>query len=40
MNTTYTANPSSEAADGTWRLRVQDIYAADTGYLSKWSLQF
>ena len=25
VNTTYTVNASSEAANGTWRLRVQDV---------------
>ncbi len=38
--TTYTVNASSEVANGAWKLRVQDVYAADTGYLNKWSLQF
>jgi len=28
VNTTYTANLSSEAADGTWQLRVQDVCSA------------
>ncbi len=40
MVTTYTVNASSEVANGIWRLRVQDTYADDTGFLSKWSLQF
>jgi secreted trypsin-like serine protease len=35
---TYPVNASSEAADGTWRLRVQDVYRADTGTLNSWSL--
>jgi subtilisin-like proprotein convertase family protein len=29
---------SSEAANGTWNLRVQDVYAIDSGYLDTWSL--
>ncbi len=37
---TYTVNASSEAGTGTWKLRVRDVYAADTGYIDKWSLQF
>ncbi len=37
---TYTVNASSELANGTWRLRVQDVYAADTGYIDTWSLTF
>ena len=36
--TTYTANVSGEAADGTWRLRVQDVYRADTGTINTWTL--
>jgi subtilisin family serine protease len=38
--TTYTVNASSEGANGTWTLRVRDAYAADTGFIDKWSLQF
>ena len=38
--TTYTVNASSEVANGTWRLRVNDNANADTGYIDKWSLQF
>jgi subtilisin family serine protease len=38
VNTTYTVNLSSEAADGTWRLRVQDVFAADIGYINTWTL--
>ena len=40
INTTYTVNASSEAANGTWRLRVRDRARADTGYINSWSLQF
>jgi Zn-dependent metalloprotease len=29
---------SSEAANGTWRLKVQDVYSGDTGYISNWTL--
>ncbi|BCJ43400.1 zinc metalloprotease [Actinoplanes ianthinogenes] len=36
--TTYTKNLSSEAANGTWRLKVQDVYSADTGYINSWTL--
>lgn len=35
---TYTANVSGEAADGTWRLQVRDVYSADTGYINTWTL--
>ncbi len=38
VNTTYTANLSSEAANGTWRLKVQDVYSGDTGYINSWTL--
>ncbi|WCN81595.1 S8 family peptidase [Micromonospora sp. LH3U1] len=38
VNTTYTANVSGEAADGTWRLQVRDTYSADTGYINTWTL--
>jgi subtilisin family serine protease len=36
--TTYSVNLSSEAKNGTWQLRVQDVYAADTGYINSWSI--
>lgn len=38
INTTYTANASSEAANGTWTLRVQDVAAIDVGRIDTWSL--
>jgi len=38
INTTYTVNLGSEAADGTWRLRAQDVYSVDTGYINSWTL--
>jgi aminopeptidase S len=38
--TTYTVNVSSEVANGTWRLRVRDAAAQDTGTINVWSLQF
>ena len=37
---TYTVNASSEAANGTWKLRVYDRYNGDTGYINGWSLTF
>ncbi|GGT32961.1 M4 family metallopeptidase [Streptomyces chromofuscus] len=40
VNTTYTVNASSELANGTWRLRVQDQAAQDTGYINGWKLTF
>jgi subtilisin-like proprotein convertase family protein len=38
INTTYTANLTNEVRNGTWRLRVQDVASADTGYLNSWSI--
>jgi hypothetical protein len=38
INTTYTVNASSKAAKGVWKLKVQDVYSADTGYIDIWSL--
>ena len=38
VDATYTVNLSSEAADGTWRLKVQDVYSYDTGYIDTWTL--
>jgi subtilisin-like proprotein convertase family protein len=35
---TFTANLGSEQANGTWSLRVQDVYSADTGYINTWTL--
>jgi PKD repeat protein len=37
---TYTVNASSEVANGTWKLRVNDNANGDTGTLDQWSLQF
>ncbi|MFD0317975.1 S8 family peptidase [Streptomyces flavalbus] len=37
---TYTVNASAETANGTWKLRVQDLYAQDTGRLNGWKLTF
>ncbi|WP_342752247.1 proprotein convertase P-domain-containing protein [Actinokineospora auranticolor] len=36
----YTVNASSEVANGTWRLKAQDTYNADTGYIDSWKLTF
>jgi aminopeptidase S len=38
--TTYTVNASTETANGTWKLRVQDVAAQDTGYIDSWKLTF
>ena len=40
INATYTVDASSEAANGTWKLRVYDRYNGDTGYINAWSLTF
>ncbi|KAA2284216.1 S8 family serine peptidase [Arenimonas fontis] len=37
---TYTVNLSSEALNGTWRLRVSDNARRDTGYINSWSITF
>lgn len=36
----YTVNLSSELLNGTWRLRVNDNAAQDTGFINSWSLTF
>nr|WP_309110735.1 S8 family serine peptidase [Saccharothrix sp.] len=38
INRTYTVNASSEAAAGTWMLRVRDQAAIDTGRIDSWTL--
>lgn len=38
--TTYVVNASAEVANGTWRLRVRDVYRADVGFIDKFSLTF
>ncbi|MFG2616622.1 S8 family serine peptidase [Streptomyces sp. NPDC048507] len=40
INQTYTVNASSEVAAGTWKLRVNDNAAGDTGKIDSWSLTF
>ncbi|MGW3669538.1 M4 family metallopeptidase, partial [Streptomyces sp. NPDC005141] len=40
VNATYTVNASSEVANGTWKLKVQDQAAQDTGYINSWKLTF
>ncbi|MFI6145085.1 S8 family peptidase [Streptomyces sp. NPDC051109] len=37
---TYTVNASSEAANGVWKLRVNDNANLDTGKIDSWALQF
>ncbi|WP_226469930.1 proprotein convertase P-domain-containing protein [Luteimonas panaciterrae] len=40
INKTSTVNASSEAANGTWKLRVNDNASPDVDRIDKWSLQF
>ncbi|MFI1105347.1 M28 family metallopeptidase [Streptomyces melanogenes] len=40
INTTYTVNASTETANGTWKLKVQDKGPQDTGYINSWKLTF
>ncbi|MEU0373161.1 M4 family metallopeptidase [Streptomyces sp. NPDC006283] len=40
VNETYTVNASSETANGTWKLRVQDVARYDTGYINSVKLTF
>ncbi|WP_310063590.1 proprotein convertase P-domain-containing protein [Lysobacter niastensis] len=37
---TVTLNLSTEALNGTWKLRVNDNAAGDTGYINSWSVTF
>jgi len=37
---TYSVNLSSELKNGTWKLRVNDNAAGDTGYINSWSITF
>ncbi|WP_331772164.1 M14 family metallopeptidase [Embleya sp. NBC_00888] len=38
--TTYTVDVSGEVANGTWRLKVQDVASADTGKIDSWKVTF
>ncbi|XCM33064.1 M28 family metallopeptidase [Streptomyces parvus] len=38
--TTYTVNAAGEVANGSWKLRVQDVARQDTGYIDSWKLTF
>ncbi|MFY1705237.1 S8 family peptidase [Micromonospora sp. WMMA1923] len=38
VDATYSVNLSAKAADGTWQLRVRDVFSGDTGYVDTWSL--
>ncbi|GGM51644.1 serine protease [Longimycelium tulufanense] len=38
VNETYTVDASGETKNGTWQLRVRDVYAQDTGHIDSWNL--
>ncbi|MEU3644466.1 M28 family peptidase [Lentzea sp. NPDC034063] len=38
IDQTFTADLSSESANGTWKLRVRDVYQADVGTIDSWGL--
>ncbi|MEJ2858328.1 MULTISPECIES: S8 family serine peptidase [unclassified Saccharothrix] len=40
VHETFTVNTSSENKNGTWKLRVTDVYSYDTGTLDSWSITF
>ncbi|MGW3660277.1 M4 family metallopeptidase [Streptomyces sp. NPDC005151] len=40
VQTTYTVNASSEVANGTWKLKVQDVFSGDTGAINSFKLTF
>jgi subtilisin-like proprotein convertase family protein len=40
VDATYTVNASDETRDGTWKLKVTDVYSGDTGTLDSWSVKF
>ncbi|MCX7034369.1 MAG: proprotein convertase P-domain-containing protein [Arenimonas sp.] len=37
---TFSRNLSTELLNGTWKLRVNDNAAGDTGYINSWSITF
>ncbi|WP_309112314.1 proprotein convertase P-domain-containing protein [Saccharothrix sp.] len=40
VHETLTVNTSSETKNGTWKLRVTDVYSYDTGNIDGWSITF
>jgi leucyl aminopeptidase len=40
IDVTYAVDLSNEALNGTWKLRVNDNYDGDTGYIDGWSVTF
>jgi hypothetical protein len=39
VDTSYTVNLSGRTSNGTWRLKVQDMYAGDSGTIDTWTLK-
>ncbi|WP_425508249.1 S8 family serine peptidase [Tahibacter soli] len=40
VNATYTVNASGSPKNGTWQLKVTDLYSGDTGYIDAWTITF
>ncbi|HEX7338667.1 MAG TPA: protease pro-enzyme activation domain-containing protein [Rhodanobacteraceae bacterium] len=40
VNQTWTVDASSVQGNGTWKLKVDDVYTGYSGYLDDWSLKF
>jgi subtilisin family serine protease len=40
IHETFTVDTSSETKNGTWQLRVKDVYDYDTGHIDGWSIAF
>ncbi|MCC3769188.1 M28 family metallopeptidase [Streptomyces sp. UNOC14_S4] len=40
VNATFTVDAATETANGTWKLRVQDVAPQDVGYVAGWKLTF
>jgi subtilisin family serine protease len=38
LDVTYTVNLGTEVRNGVWKLRVQDVFAGDKGFLDTWTL--
>ncbi|MEU4095820.1 M4 family metallopeptidase [Streptomyces sp. NPDC026673] len=38
VDQTFTVDASAETIDGTWKLRVRDTVALDTGYIENWTI--
>ncbi|MGA8113629.1 MAG: M4 family metallopeptidase [Actinocatenispora sp.] len=40
VDATYAVDASDETKNGTWSLKVTDVYSGDTGYIDSWSVTF